>query len=411
MIATRRTHLVARLALAASLAAALVAGTTTPASAAAFGASNVVIYRVGTGSGSLGSPATAAFLDEYTPSGTLVQTIALPTTVSGANYRVVAKGDDKSEGALTRSGDTASLAFTGYDAALATTNLNGSTGTAVRRVVGLASCDGVLDTTTGLTDAQSKTEIRGAYSTDGDSLWVMGDNDSGGSAGIWYTTKGDSTSTNLIPAGEQVSHRFLSAFGGQLYETSSSSSINLAKVGSGLPTSLLSTPAFTSEGLSGSFYAYHLADLSPSAPGLDTLYIVEDGSSGGILKYSRVAGTWVASGKATVASSSGNIRGLTATVTGSTVKLFATTAQSNGALFTYTDATGYNTAIPAASAATLLTSAGTNKGFRGVALAPSCPPVEDPISPAASWFLATAVGGAILLVATTRSNRRQARVA
>jgi len=41
---------------------------------------NLVIYRVGDGSAALGTAATAVFLDEYTPLGTLVQSIALPTT-------------------------------------------------------------------------------------------------------------------------------------------------------------------------------------------------------------------------------------------------------------------------------------------------------------------------------------------
>src|SRR5262249_17571744 len=60
--------------------------------AASFTSGNLVVYRVGDGSAALGSGATAVFLDEYTPGGVLVQSIALPTTISGANRRLTASG-------------------------------------------------------------------------------------------------------------------------------------------------------------------------------------------------------------------------------------------------------------------------------------------------------------------------------
>ena len=53
---------------------------------AAFTPGDLVIYRVGDGIGSLSSFGNPVFLDEYTPSGRLVQSIALPTTDSGGNH-------------------------------------------------------------------------------------------------------------------------------------------------------------------------------------------------------------------------------------------------------------------------------------------------------------------------------------
>src|SRR6516165_1575326 len=47
---------------------------------APFTPGNLVIYRVGTGTGSLINTGNPVFLDEYTPGGVLVQSIALPTT-------------------------------------------------------------------------------------------------------------------------------------------------------------------------------------------------------------------------------------------------------------------------------------------------------------------------------------------
>src|SRR4051812_24363275 len=71
--------------------------------ATGFTLGNLVVYRVGDGSAALAATATAVFLDEYTPTGTLVQSIAMPTVVSGANKRLTASGTATTEGFLTLS--------------------------------------------------------------------------------------------------------------------------------------------------------------------------------------------------------------------------------------------------------------------------------------------------------------------
>ena len=85
---------------------------------APFTAGNLVVYRVGTGATALSNAATDVFLDEYTTSGTLVQSIALPTSISGSNKRLVSSGTAVSEGFLTLSSDGKYLLLTGYDAAI-----------------------------------------------------------------------------------------------------------------------------------------------------------------------------------------------------------------------------------------------------------------------------------------------------
>ena len=55
------------------------------ASATALTPGDVVVYRVGSGSGALSSGAFPVFLDEYDPSGKLVESVALPTAASGSN--------------------------------------------------------------------------------------------------------------------------------------------------------------------------------------------------------------------------------------------------------------------------------------------------------------------------------------
>src|SRR5689334_11233008 len=69
--------------------------------ASPFAAGDLVIYRVGDGVSSLVSTGNAVFLDEYTPAGNLVQSIAMPTTASGANNPLIASGTATSEGMLT----------------------------------------------------------------------------------------------------------------------------------------------------------------------------------------------------------------------------------------------------------------------------------------------------------------------
>lgn len=115
---------------------------------AAFTAGNLVIYRVGDGSTGLSGSATNVTLLEYTPSGSLVQSIALPTTDSGSNQMLTATGSSTSEGALSRSVDGQYLVLTGYDAAVGTTGLAGTSSSTVARVIGRVAADGTIDTST-----------------------------------------------------------------------------------------------------------------------------------------------------------------------------------------------------------------------------------------------------------------------
>src|SRR5258706_16300521 len=96
---------------------------------------NIVVVRIGDGSGALSSSAFAVFLEEYTPGGTLVQVIALPIVVSGANKRFVLTGTSTSEGNLTLSGDKHSITLAGYDADVGTATVATTAG--ISRVVAL----------------------------------------------------------------------------------------------------------------------------------------------------------------------------------------------------------------------------------------------------------------------------------
>jgi len=160
--------------------------------AAAFTAGNLVVYRVGTGAAPLDSTATAVFLDEYTSAGTLVQSVALPTTTSGSNRRFTASGSATSEGLLTRSTDGRYLVLAGYDAATGTPSVGSTTSAAVNRVIARIGVDGTIDTTTALTDAASGNSPRGVAATDGSGYWLTG-----GAGGVRYGAAGGPTSIQL----------------------------------------------------------------------------------------------------------------------------------------------------------------------------------------------------------------------
>jgi hypothetical protein len=319
---------------------------------------DVVIYRVGDGSGALTSAGTPVFLDELaTTTGALVHSTALPVAISGANHRLVASGSATSEGLLTLSTDGRYLIATGYDAAVGTASVAGTTSAAVARVVARIDASQNVDTTTALSDFSTGNNPRSAASPDGMSLWV-----GGGAGGVRSAILGGTTSVQLSTTVANI--RQVNIFASQLYVSDSSgSAIRLGAVGTGLPTTagqiITNLPGLSPS--TGSPYAFFFADLD-GTPGVDTLYLTDDGV--GVTKYSLVGGSWTASG--TVGAASDTYRGITGVASGATVSLWA--VRKAGELVSIVDASGFNGALTATP--TLLATAGTNTVFRGVALAP-----------------------------------------
>lgn len=337
---------------------------------------NIVVYRVGTGTGSLVNTGNPVFLDEYTPAGALVQSIALPTAATLPQHAVIASGTATSEGFLARSADGRYLVVTGY-ASTYTSSLANTAGTVVNRVIGRVDAGGTIDTTTALTDFASGNNPRSATSNDGTQFWAVG-----GAGGVRYALLGGTTSVDLTtgsPNGNYANVRTALVAGGQLY-TGSGSGTNTFKGVSAIGTGLPTTPAQPVVRLAGltdtlcpSTDAFVFLDLSAEAPGLDTLYIADDTNTtaGGIQKYSFVAGSWVSNGA--IEGPSQAYRGLAGTANGSSVTLYATRKGGSGAagggeLVVLVDTSGYNAAINATS--TVLATAAANTAFRGVAFAP-----------------------------------------
>src|SRR5207302_1653651 len=83
------------------------------------------------------------------------------------------------------------------------------------------------------------------------------------------------------------------------------------------------------------------ADLEPSVPGVDTLYVADETTNAGILKFSLVNNTWVYNGNVTF--SGKGARGLTAQVNGGIVTIYASdTATSDNTIWKVIDTSGWN---------------------------------------------------------------------
>lgn len=349
------------------------------ASAAPFTPGNIVVVRIGnTAAATASGEAAATFLLEYTPTGTLVQTIALPTAVSGNNRILTNTYSSSSDAVLTRSANGAYLVLTGYDAAVGTTGLTSTTSAANNRIIGRVAADGTVDTSTRIGDAfggsaSGGVNIRSAATVDGSNFYAVGSN-----SGVVYVPFGNgaTTATVALNTTAPTNNRSVNIFGGNLYVSAASGTFQgISQVGTGLPTTAPQTitqlPGFpTASGPSP--YAFYLADLSTTVPGIDVAYVADDRTttSGGIQKWSLVGGTWTLNGTITgaVGTTAGQaVRGVSGTVTGTNVSLVAS---GNGGLYVIADNAGYNAAPTILALPTPIATAPTNTTFRGVVFAP-----------------------------------------
>ncbi|TAG50188.1 MAG: Ig-like domain repeat protein [Betaproteobacteria bacterium] len=374
--------------LAFGVAAGLI-GFSGSVAAAALTSGNVVVYRTG---GSL-NPATAAgsalatfgnpvFLDEYTPAGGYVQSLAMPIGVVGSNQPLFGgarSANNAQEGFLTRSANKFCLAVPG----------SSSNSANAPHVIARVSGAGTINTTTsdGVTSI-----LKGVATADCNSFWTTSVSD-----GVRYVASlGAPTSSSISSTPGAM--RALDVYGGQLFATTNSSPITgISAFGSLLPTTtatLTLLSGFTSPTTPVSQpYGFFFAKLDGSSAGFDTLYVAD--SNKGIVKFALSNGTWTQVGTP-IFTTGDTYRGLTGTASGTTVTLFAVKGSSSdiagaggGVLVKVVDTTGYNSAfnfaLPAAlTTLTPIATAATNTTFRGVALAPESPQVTVSISGAAN---------------------------
>jgi hypothetical protein len=313
---------------------------------------NLVVMRVGTGAAALSSAGQADFLDEYTSTGALVQSIPLPTAVAGTNLPFVNSGTATSEGSLNISTDGRWITCAGYNAIPGTTGVAASATTAITR--GIARIDattGAVDTSTSVNNAFSANNPRSAITENGTQFWM-----SGGTSGVQMVTLGGTTGT-AVNTTTPLNNRILGIFNGQLYTSSASNPFyGISTVGTGLPNStgqsiVLMSGFPTATGPSP--YDFFFADAN-------TLYVADDRlttASGGIQKWTRSGTTWTIAYTIPV-----SIRHMSCSVSGGVVTIYGTSTVTSANTLVQVVDTG------AGSTATTLATAATNTVFRGVRL-------------------------------------------
>jgi hypothetical protein len=334
---------------------------------------DLVIYRVGDGTAALGTAATAVFLDEYSPLGTLVQSIPLPT--SGVTA-LTATGNSTTEGVISVSQNgtpQATLVFTGYRADVGTATPSSATPATVNRVIGTIGLGGLANTTVALTDPTGA--IRSAASTDGSSLFYIGT-----AAAVRYVgTPGPAATSVSIDA--RNSRQVLMS-GNKLFASNGSTSITGKVQDYGnLPTTTTAANPDVVLATADAVNGFALFDLDAGVAGDDTLYALST-VEGLLRKYSLVGGVWTANGS--IATGAQDLTGYAA---GSSVNLFLT---SGTTLSSEIDNSGYNTSIT--GTITTLATASANEGFRGIAV----------LIPEPSSFCLAIVGTASLLAIRRR---------
>lgn len=329
----------------------------------------IMVLRVGDGAAALTNAATDVHLDRMLTDGSLPpsgpSSIALPQTAQGANQPLTLSGTATSQGLLSLSSNGKYVLLAGYAAPVGTASVATTTSDVVPRVVGRVDGSFVVNTQTTLGGAFSGGNVRGATSFDGTTLWVSGNASSTG--GVHAATLGVPGSTQILV--DPSNTRGVLVAAGQLYGTSGAGTfVNVFTIGAGLPTTAGQT-ATSFPGMPTSLsspYSFALLDRSAAVPGVDTLYVADDlgaSSGGGIQKWISDGFTWTLVD--TFSDGTNGVRGLAAAVSGSGVRVVATTTELplNKVITLYDD----DISPPTVS---VIATAPTNTAYRGVAFAP-----------------------------------------
>jgi autotransporter passenger strand-loop-strand repeat protein len=378
----------------------------------------------GDGSGAYGdNAASPVTLEEITTGGAVVSQLVLPQTsyvVNGVTeYAISSEYGSQSEGSLELSADGHSLVIVGYgvnaetynsaastvyggNALAQSTSVTGGPYVVVPRVVADINADGVIDTSTALTNVFNENNPRSVATVDGTSFWLSGQGLKGDTTqGVFYATDGATTATSINDATDT---RTAEIYNGQLYISADTTqgATNISDYGA-LPTSATTPIVLT--GLSNSVVLTaatantantaeigQSVNLSPENfffANNNTLYVADSGNpkNGGVgdgglqkwvyngtswnLEYTLSAGLNLVPGTAAYGTS--GLIGLAGKVVGDTVEFYATSYNLTDIEPTYVYA--ITDSLSATSGAgeqfsTIFTAApGSN--VRGIAFAPT----------------------------------------
>jgi hypothetical protein len=324
------------------------------ANAASFTAGDLAVLQVGDGTAALSSSSTALFIKEFSTSGSLVQTIGIPTA---GGTQITCSGSASSEGALTLSSDRSVLTFAGYAASPGVATIASTSAASYSRAGGVISASGTYTRVATGSSAFDGNNVRTAVS-DGHNYWLAGTASVTGNSGIWCSAGGG------VPV--QVSSgnfRNANIFNGNLCVSTSSGTPGVYAF-SGLPTgTATSSPLFAVSGGTPSPYDFALSPDGTYA------YVADDRSGktyGGIERWNLSAGVWtMAYNLAPGTTSNDGIRQIAVDFSGANPVIYGTTVESAAnRLVEVTDA-------GAGSAFTVLATADANTVFRGVDFTPT----------------------------------------
>lgn len=316
---------------------------------------NLVVLKVGDGVSTLANTGNAAFFIEYSTTGSLVNTIAVPTT--GTDPACVS-GSASSEGQITRSPDGTLVSFAGYKITPPyTSSLANSTSATVNRVVVSVNPAGVVSTVATTSTQFSGNNIRSAVSDGNNNYWAAG-----GNTGVYHF--GSTASDTAVVSTTSTNIRYIAIFNSQLYYVTAKGTYGLYKVGTGTPTTTGQTSTnIIATGSTSSPYAFSINATS------DTCYIAIDSATtagGGVQKWINNSGTWTLAYTLGIGGTSlAGCRSLTVKWGGTYPIIYATTAEATENRLIKIIDNGLT------AAAVTLATAPTNTLFRGVAFAPA----------------------------------------
>lgn len=339
----------------------------------AFTTGDIVVSRFGDGSAALSGAGAATFLDEYTTSGTLVQSIA----VSG----LVNSGSAGSEGALSLSANGQYLTLAGYNAPVGTAGV--ATSTTIARGVAEVGANGVVSTSFFSDSSFSGSNIRSTASTDGGTIYATG-----GTGGVRSTAFGSGTTAQVESA--TANTRVTNIVNGSMYFSTGSATGN-AGIGvytmGPLGSPLAAPTALFTEAAGASPYDFYFANAN-------TLFVADDRTTaaGGLQEYTNT-------GSGFSLLTTFNLSGLTA---GTTAGLRGLTGNGTDLFGVSTDNRLVDFNLASGTFTTVATGA-TNTAFRGLDFAPAAaPPAVPEASTTASFGLLLALGLGGIIVARRR---------
>lgn len=202
-------------------------------------------------------------------------------------------GTSTQEGFLNLSPDGQYLTFGGYDNIPGVVGISSTTATGTNRIVARVTQNGVINTTTRISDGYDGNSIRSAATVDGTAFWTGG---AGTGGSTRYVALGTSTSTQI--SSTPASTRGTAIYNSQLYSSSQSgANIGISTVGTGLATTSGNTQTIligtTSNADLTNPAGFIFCDVDDNGTP-DVLYVA-DGNLG-VVKFSNTAGTWAKRG-------------------------------------------------------------------------------------------------------------------